>query len=144
MTEPTLLHRSFGTRRAGLLPVAQGVPAQFEDEKDVMEQDDALEEAATEELDGKTAEFTIEGPASKREVVDKPLQLPELAIEIEVDIRLKFWVLPDGSVGEVVPLQRGDLRLERAAIQYLKSWRFTPVSDDREVWGIIPIRYKLR
>jgi TonB family protein len=66
-------------------------------------------------------------------------------IDIEVEIRLKFWVLPDGTVGEVIPLQRGDVRLERAAIEYLKSWRFTPIAPDRpKVWGIIPIKYKLQ
>ncbi|PIE35512.1 hypothetical protein CSA56_03975 [candidate division KSB3 bacterium] len=63
---------------------------------------------------------------------------------MEVELRLKFWVLPDGTVGEVVPLQRGDVRLERAAIQYLKSWRFTPAPDSRTAWGIMPIKYTLK
>ena len=62
-----------------------------------------------------------------------------------MEIRLKFWVLPDGTVGEVVPVQRGDLRLEQAAIEYLKNWRFTPVDPAQPpMWGIIPITYTLR
>jgi TonB family protein len=66
-------------------------------------------------------------------------------LEVEVDIRLQFWVLPDGTVGDVIPLVRGDLELERAAIEYLKNWRFTPVDPDQPpVWGIMPITYTLR
>lgn len=87
----------------------------------------------------------IEGPAARRQVISKPLRLPEIDLDVEVTIRLKFWVLPDGTVGEVIPLQRGDIRLERAAIQYLKSWRFTPLaSGNQTVWGIIPITYTLQ
>ena len=106
-----------------------------------LQEDDVLE--AIDEMDASS--FTIEGPASKREVMYKPTRLPEVHIDVEVDIRLKFWVLPDGTVSEVIPLQRGDVRLERAVIEYLRNWRFTPVAPDApEVWGIIPIKYKLQ
>jgi len=108
-------------------------------------QNDVLERAATTDQANGESAFVIEGPASERKVISKPARLPELQIDVEVTIRLKFWVLPDGTVGEVIPLQRGDVRLERAAIQYLKSWRFTPVSPDKPtVWGIIPIKYQLK
>ncbi len=89
--------------------------------------------------------ITIEGPASRREVIYKPLRLPRLTIDTEVTIRLKFWVLPDGTIGDIVPLRRGDTRLERVAIEYIKGWRFTPVAaHSPKVWGIIPITYKLQ
>ena len=78
-------------------------------------------------------------------MISKPANLPRVNIEREVTIRLKFWVLADGTVGEVVPLQRGDVRLERAAIEYLKGWRFTQATPGSPmVWGIIPITYKLQ
>lgn len=108
-----------------------------------VQEDDVLERIAIDEVD--TSSFAIEGPASRREVLYKPIWLPEVHIDVEVDIQLKFWVLPDGTVGEVIPLQRGDVRLERAAIEYLKNWRFTPVAPDTpQTWGIIPIKYKLQ
>jgi TonB family protein len=88
------------------------------------------------------ARLIIEGPAANRQVLFKPRQFPEVELDVEVTIRLKFWVLPDGTVADVVPLQRGDVRLERAAIEYLKNWRFTPVPRDQpQVWGILPITY---
>ncbi|PID56862.1 hypothetical protein CSB45_09355 [candidate division KSB3 bacterium] len=138
--------RSFGTQRAGLLPVGQEeLLSQFGEEKAEREAKyDRLEEAVSRDSSGRGGECTIEGPASDRKVIYKPARLPEVTIEMEVVIRLKFWVMPDGSVGDVVPLQRGDIRLERAAIQYLKSWRFNSVAGEHDVWGIVPIRYKIR
>jgi len=110
-----------------------------------LQEDDALKRIATDEDKLDSSSFAIEGPASERKVIYKPTHLPEVQIDVEVDIRLKFWVLPDGSVSEVIPLQRGDVRLERAAIEYLKNWRFTPVAPNNpKVWGIVPIKYKLQ
>lgn len=86
----------------------------------------------------------IEGPASARQVAYRPARLPSVTLDRDVTIRLKFWVLPDGTIGEVIPLQRGDIRLEQAAIQYVKSWRFTPISGSESVWGIIPVKYRLK
>jgi TonB family protein len=114
------------------------------DVKELAQQDDVTQQATSEGHEDDETSFKIEGPASRREVIYKPSRLPEVTIDMEVDIHLKFWILPDGTVGEVVPLQRGDIQLERAAIQYLRSWRFTLSPDGREVWGIMPIKYKLR
>ena len=116
----------------------------FEEQKEVLQRDDTVKQITKDGQD-EVNSFVIEGPASRRRVIYKPVKLPQLSIDMEVNIRLKFWVLPDGTVGEVIPLQRGDVRLERAAIKYLKSWRFTPVApNSQKVWGIVPISYKLR
>lgn len=110
-----------------------------------IEPEDAVQQAATEEVHRESSAFEIEGPASERKVISKPARLPDVQIEMTVTIRLKFWVLPDGTVGDVVPLQRGDLELERAAIGYVKKWRFTQAQPGSpKVWGIIPITYQLR
>ncbi len=129
----------------GLFARKEEPTQEFELPRKILHQDDSIKQATIQQPEEERSPFEIEGPASKREVIYKPLNLPRLNIDMEVDIRLKFWVLPNGTVGEVLPLQRGDVRLERAAIQYLKSWRFTPVDSSRsKVWGIIPITYKLR
>lgn len=105
--------------------------------------EDSFEQITEHEPD--TPDFTIEGPVANRQVLFKPRQFPEVELDVEVTIRLKFWVLPDGTVGEVIPLQRGDVNLERAAIAYIKNWRFTPIPPDQlQMWGIMPITYMLR
>ncbi|MBI4641449.1 MAG: energy transducer TonB [Candidatus Tectomicrobia bacterium] len=90
--------------------------------------------------------YGITGPASGRQVISRPPPL-ELDLKVEAEIELKFWVLPDGTVGRVIPLKKGDAQLEAEAIRYLKKWRFNPVaarSGDEESWGVIPFKFLLR
>ncbi len=88
----------------------------------------------------------IEGPAGERKILYQP-DPPEVNVRLETSITLKFWVLPDGTVGRIVPQQKGDAHLERIAIEYLKKWLFEPINidedGDQEVWGIIDVHFKL-
>lgn len=92
-------------------------------------------------------EMKIEGPVKGRKIIRRPAP-PKVDIKIGVDLRLKFWVLPDGTIGEVIPLKRGDAQLERVAIAYLKQWLFEPLpsglAQQKKIWGTIPIRFIVR
>ncbi len=88
----------------------------------------------------------IEGPVKGRATAYQPPP-PQVDIENEVEFKLKFWVLPDGTIGEVIPIKRGDAKLERIAIEYLKKWQFEPLSPEvpqQKIWGTIPIRFTVR
>lgn len=113
----------------------------------------AKRELLTEEIDKKSIEEKeiepiyekIKGPVAKRRrVVYKP-PLPTDS-EAEGEIELKFWVLPDGTVGRIVALKRGNPQLEDEAIRYLKKWKFNSLSNktEKEEWGIIPLRFILK
>lgn len=87
----------------------------------------------------------IKGPAGKRKILYKP-ETPQVKIEREGEVELKFWVLSDGSVGSVFPLLRGDAELERIAINYMKQWRFSPLDEGgltAEQWGTITVKFRL-
>ncbi|MFN8361380.1 MAG: energy transducer TonB [Candidatus Kapaibacterium sp.] len=58
-------------------------------------------------------------------------------------IRIRFTVLPDGTVGSMIPLQKGDPLLERKAMEALRRWKFNPISGDVVMTGIIPFTFKL-
>ncbi|MBI3259974.1 MAG: energy transducer TonB [Ignavibacteriae bacterium] len=58
-------------------------------------------------------------------------------------IRIQFTVLPDGTVGTMRPLQKGDPRLERAAMEALRRWKFNPISGNTVMTGIIPFTFNL-
>ncbi len=86
----------------------------------------------------------IKGPAGKREILYKP-GIPDVKIDREGEVELKFWVLPDGSVGRVFSLLRGDAELERIAINYIKQWRFNPLDEAGstvEQWGTITVKFR--
>lgn len=100
----------------------------------------------TEQAQVLQTENQIEGPIKGRAIIRRP-QPPQINIDIEVELRLKFWVLPDGTIGEVIPIKRGDAELERIAMTYLKQWRFEPLDPgvpQEKIWGTIPIRFTVQ
>ena len=75
--------------------------------------------------------------------------LPEYpaGVNKEIDIRLRFTILPDGTVGSIFPLIKADTRLEDAAIKSLRQWRFEPLPlDQRKVvqTAVIIFPYRLK
>jgi TonB family protein len=88
----------------------------------------------------------IKGPAAERQVIFQPSP-PSVTVESESEIELRFWILPNGAVGRVVPVKKSDPRLEALAINYLRHWRFNPLPSDAlqdEQWGIIPFKFRIR
>ena len=85
----------------------------------------------------------IRGPVAGRELVYRPPP-PTPLRGAEGEIKLKFWVLPDGTVGRIVLLVRGDLSLETTAIRNLKRWKFNtlpPSARVPEQWGTMRFRF---
>lgn len=67
-------------------------------------------------------------------------------VQKEIDIKIRFTILPDGSVVSPIPLIKADTQLEDAAIQALKTWRFEPLRSNQiqfEQTVIITIPYRL-
>lgn len=98
-----------------------------------------------EQQEGTTRFLEIKGPVAKRVIVYRP-PIPKVSVEITTDIQLKFWVSPDGTVGRVIPLVKGDSRLEEEAIKYIKQWKFAPLASTEpqlDQWGTIPIKFLL-
>lgn len=65
----------------------------------------------------------------------------------EIDIRLRFSILPDGTVGNILPLTKADTRLENAAINSLRQWRFealAPGQKQTEQAAVIVFPYRLQ
>jgi protein TonB len=73
-------------------------------------------------------------------------EYPE-GVEKEIDIRLKFIIMPDGTVSNIFPLIKADTRLESAAINSLRQWRFEPLAPGQkqiEQAAVIVFPYRLR
>lgn len=88
----------------------------------------------------------MKGPLVSRRILERP-NLPQVKLKVEAEIEMTLWVLPDGKVERVIPSIKGDVELERVAIQYLKQWRFAPLPKDQpqiEQWGTLPIKFKLQ
>lgn len=75
--------------------------------------------------------------------------LPEYpkGVSKEIDVKLKFSILPDGTVGKILPLIKADTRLELAAINSLRQWRFEPLPQNQKVaeqYAVIIFPFRLK
>lgn len=89
----------------------------------------------------------IEGPAAARKIVFRPPPPKVKIAESSGDIKLRFWVLPDGTVGRVLPMRKGSAYLEGVAVNHIKRWRFSPLAKGggrREEWGTVVYRFRVR
>lgn len=79
---------------------------------------------------------------SLRYVADAPV----VASSEGAQVRLKFWVTPDGRVARVVIIQKGGTpELERAAQAWVEKIRFAPLDADVEQvqqWGEITVAFR--
>jgi outer membrane biosynthesis protein TonB len=68
-------------------------------------------------------------------------------VKKEVNIKLQFTILPDGTVGTITPKIKADARLESVAINSLRQWRFEALSPNQkqvEQTAIIVFPYRLQ
>ncbi len=96
---------------------------------------------------GKEAEpdFRITGEVKDRAILYKVLPRYPPEVQREAVITLWFTVRPDGTVGEIHPVRKGEPRLENEAVAALKQWRFSPLSPDvGDQTGEITFYYRLK
>ena len=73
-------------------------------------------------------------------------QYPE-GVKKEVDIKLQFTILPDGTIGTIIPKIKADTKLENAAINSLRQWRFEALDGSQkqvEQTAVIIFPYRLQ
>lgn len=58
-------------------------------------------------------------------------QYPE-GVYKEIDVKLRFTILADGTVGNIIPIIKADTRLEEVAIKSLRQWRFEPLTKNQK------------
>lgn len=91
--------------------------------------------------------FEIEGEVAERTILKKVIPEYPQGLQREAAVRIRFTVLPNGLVGEMVPLQKADPVLERVSLEALRLWRFNSLDpEDEQVaqQGIITFRYVLQ
>jgi protein TonB len=90
--------------------------------------------------------YTIEGEAAKRTVIEQEIPQYPPNLQKEAVVRIRFTVLPDGYIGQMIPVQKGEPVLEEITMKALRKWRFNPLPPDVEqanAQGVITFRYEL-
>lgn len=87
------------------------------------------------------------GGKGMRKIYSYTLPTYPEGVSKEIDVKLKFSILPDGTVGKIYPLIKADTRLEQAAINSLRQWRFEPITDYQtkgEQFAVIIFPFRLQ
>ena len=96
---------------------------------------------------GSKQPYTIEGDAARRTILNQVLPQYPPGYQKEAVVKIRFTVLPDGSVGPMIPVQKGDPELEEITMRVLRQWRFNPLPpgvEQKSVQGVITFRYQLQ
>ena len=98
-------------------------------------------------------EICIDGPAGRRVFVYRP-EAPRYPgwwlkdVKYSFDMRLKFWVTPEGKVRSVrVLTSSGYPEVDLIGARYLREWLFETLSDEmpqRNMWGTVELKFKYR
>lgn len=83
------------------------------------------------------------GGGGSRTVLHKKLPKYPEGVNTAAKIRIRFTVSKNGNVTNMIPLQKGHPVLENAAMEALKQWRFNPLKEDKEMYGIITFTFTL-
>jgi periplasmic protein TonB len=94
---------------------------------------------------GRGAGFNLEwGGGGNRVVMHKELPKYPSGVNTSAQIKIRFTVLKNGSVGVILPMQKGEPALERAAMEALRRWQFNPSTDDKDMVGFITFTFRVQ
>ncbi len=74
--------------------------------------------------------FEIEGISEKRTILMKVIPEYPKNYQQEAVVKIRFTVLPNGLIGEMIPVIRSNDLLERVALEAFKQWRFNSLPPD--------------
>lgn len=136
-----------GTQALGSLPAGYVGKKQVDSEQQLISSIQQTLKKQQSQVEVKNRLLGLEGPiVESRTIVFQP-EIPLVSLNQATDVKLKFWVRSDGTVGRVEPVIIGDLSLVKTAEIYMKAWRFNTLSPDApqtEQWGTITIRFTLQ
>lgn len=62
-----------------------------------------------------------------RDILYDPLPIYPEGLDKEASIKIKITVLPDGTIGNLIPIQKADATLESVTMKTLKLWKLSPL-----------------
>lgn len=96
--------------------------------------------------DGLGEGFGIDWGGRVRKIYNYNIPSYPAGVAKDIDVKLRFSIMPDGTVGNIAVIKKADNRLEQVAIDALRLWRFEPLpknSKQEEQITIITFPFRL-
>ncbi len=92
--------------------------------------------------------FNIDwGGGGRRKILSYPLPEYPRGANKQLDVKIRFSILADGTVGMRTLLTKGDARLENAALSAIQMWRFEQLPESQKSFtqsAVIIFQFRLR
>ena len=88
--------------------------------------------------------YILEGEITNRRILSKVIPSYPEGVQQSVKVKIKFDVLPDGSVTNIIIIQKAESRLEFNSLNAINKWKFNPISQDVVQKGVITFIYELK
>ncbi|MDZ7371587.1 MAG: energy transducer TonB, partial [candidate division KSB1 bacterium] len=76
--------------------------------------------------------YTIEGDAAQRRIIAQYIPDYPPGLQREAVVKIRFWVAPDGRITQMIPVIKGDPKLEAITMDALRRWRFSALMPHEE------------
>lgn len=93
--------------------------------------------------EGRRSPYILEGEASNRVIISKVIPEYPKGVQKNLKVKIQFDVLKDGSVSNMLVVQKADPILEMHSLQALRQWKFNELSQDVIQKGKITFIYEL-
>ncbi|MEA2096163.1 MAG: energy transducer TonB [Candidatus Cloacimonadota bacterium] len=88
--------------------------------------------------------YILEGEITNRKRLTEVNPTYPEGVQQSLKVKLKFDVLPDGSVTNIVVIQKANPQFEFNSLNAISQWKFNPLSEDVVQKGIITFIYELK
>jgi TonB family protein len=88
--------------------------------------------------------YILEGEITNRRILNKVIPSYPEGVQQSVKVKIKFDVLPDGSVTNIIIIQKAEPKLEFSSLNAISKWKFNPISQDIVQKGVITFIYELK
>ncbi len=93
---------------------------------------------------GADSPYILEGEITNRRILYKIIPLYPEDVQKTSKVKISFEVNPDGSVVNMIIIQKADPALENNSLDALEKWKFNTISQDVVQKGVITFIYELK
>ena len=88
--------------------------------------------------------YILEGEITNYKILNKVIPTYPEGVQQSLKVKIKFDVLPDGSVTNIVVIQKANPQFEFNSLGAISQWKFSSISQNVVRKGIITFIYELK
>ena len=93
---------------------------------------------------GSDSPYILEGEITNRSIVNRVIPKYPADLQRTVKVKIKFDVLKDGTVSNIIIIQKADSVLDKLSLDAIQRWKFNSIPQDIIQKGSITFIYELR